>query len=121
MKRSLIGFAVIVILAFVFSFRTLHSSTEKTGKLGLPSSKLLLEPVPGNPKKTNTFPTAMALSPDGKYLATLNDGYGTFDSDYDQSIAVLDIATNQLADFPDKRLQRKARQSYFYGLAFSTN
>ncbi len=121
MKRSLIRVAVVLIFAVIFSFRVLHSSSEKTGRLGLPSSKVLLEPVPGSPQKTNSFPTAMALSPDGKYLAMLNDGYGTFDSDYDQSIAVLDIASNQLADFPDKRLPRKARQSYFYGLAFSTN
>lgn len=61
----------------------------------------------------------MALSPDGKYLALLNDGYGTFESDYRQSIAVLDIASNKLTDFPDSRLARKAHQTYFYGLAFS--
>lgn len=63
----------------------------------------------------------MALSPDGKYLAILNDGYGTFESDYRQSIAVLDLANNHLIDFPDSRLERRARQTYFYGLAFSAD
>ena len=87
--------------------------------MGLPTSKLLLEPVPGNPQPTNSFPTAMALSPDGKYLALLNDGYGTFESGYRQSIAVLDIAGNKLSDYPDARLERKAHQTYFCGLAFS--
>ncbi|HWC15718.1 MAG TPA: bifunctional YncE family protein/alkaline phosphatase family protein [Terriglobales bacterium] len=99
----------------------MHSSSEKTGSLALPSSKLLLEPVPGNPQSTNSFPTAMALSPDGKYLALLNDGYGTFESDYRQSIAVLDIAKNELKDFPDAHLERHARQTYFYGIAFSND
>ena len=29
------------------------------------------------PQRTNSFPTAVALSPDGKYLAILNNGYGS--------------------------------------------
>jgi DNA-binding beta-propeller fold protein YncE len=118
MKRLALGIALLV-CTLALGFLVLHGSPAKNGKLPLPSSKLLLEPVPGNPQPTNSFPTAMALSPDGKYLALLNDGYGTFDSDYRQSIAVLDIAANKLTDFPDARLERKARQTYFYGLAFS--
>src|SRR5690242_20800925 len=105
MKRTLAGILLVLTGGFLLSFHILHSSTEKNGRLGLPSSKLLLEPVPGNPQKTNSFPTAMALSPDGKYLALLNDGYGTFESNYSQSIAVLDIAKNELTDFADKRLE----------------
>ncbi|HEU5231504.1 MAG TPA: bifunctional YncE family protein/alkaline phosphatase family protein [Terriglobales bacterium] len=121
MKRTLAGFLLVLTGGFFLGFRILHGSTDKNGRVGLPSSKLLLGPLPGNPQRTNSFPTATALSPDGKYLALLNDGYGTFDSDYSQSIAVLDIAKNELTDFPDKRLERRARQSFFYGLAFSNN
>ena len=91
----------------------------KTGKIPLPSSKMLLEPVPGNPQPTNSFPAAMALSPDGKYLALLNDGFGTSESNYEQSIAILDIATRKLSDFPDARLGHRAHQTYFLGIAFS--
>jgi len=117
MKRTVLG--VGIVLAVVLGLHVVHGFNTKTGKVPLPSSKVLLEPVPGNPQPTNSFPTAMALSPDGKYLALLNDGYGTFESDYRQSIAVLDIASHKLSDFPDARLERKAHQTYFYGLAFS--
>ena len=43
-------------------------------EISLPSSKNLHTPVPGSPQRTNSFPTAVALSPDGKYLAILNNG-----------------------------------------------
>src|SRR5256885_1705930 len=117
MRKALLG-VVLILCTAGLGLRILHGFSEKNGRLVLPSSKLLGE-VPGNPQPTNSFPTAMALSPDGKYLALLNDGYGTFESDYKQSIAVLNLATNKLADFPDPRLERKARQTYFYGLALS--
>ena len=87
----------------------------------LPSSKKLQEPVPGSPQRTNSLPVTMALSPDGKYLALLNSGYGSVESNYQQSIAILDIATNQLRDFPDSRLPVGAKQSYFVGLAWSSD
>ncbi len=85
----------------------------------LPTSKLLLPPVPGEPQKTNSFPTALALSPDGRYVAVLNNGYGTEESGFAQSIAVLDTQTGRLTDYPDQRLGRGAHQTYFLGLAFS--
>src|SRR6185312_6577646 len=89
--------------------------------IDLPSSKQLQEPVIGEPQRTNSFPTAVALSPDGKYLALLNNGHGTAESNYDQSIAILDLASNQLHDFPDPRLKVDAQQTYFLGLAWSTD
>lgn len=85
----------------------------------LPSSKVLLNPLPGRPQPTNSFPTALALSPDGRYLALLNNGRGTEESGYQQSIAILDLQTNQLSDYPDSRLRVDARQTFFLGLAFS--
>ncbi|MGO8790073.1 MAG: beta-propeller fold lactonase family protein [Terriglobia bacterium] len=85
----------------------------------LPSSKLLLNPIPGEPQSTNSFPTAVALSPDGRYLALLNNGRGTAESGYQQSIGVLDLQTNRLSDYPDSRFKVNARQTYFLGLAFS--
>ncbi len=93
----------------------------KRRPVDLPSSKLVQEPVIGQPQRTNSFPTVAALSPDGKYLALLNNGRGTTESKYDQSIAILDLATNQLRDFPDPRLKVNARQTYFLGLAWSSD
>ncbi|MGH9430643.1 MAG: beta-propeller fold lactonase family protein [Terriglobia bacterium] len=87
----------------------------------LSTSKLLQEPAPGQPRRTNSFPGTIAISPDGRYAAILNDGYGTKESHYDQSIAILNLATNELRDFPDARLGKRAHQTYFLGLAFSTN
>jgi DNA-binding beta-propeller fold protein YncE len=87
----------------------------------LPSSKDLEIPVPGSPQPANSLPTAVALSPDGKYLAILNNGYGSYPSKLEQSIALLDLATNQLRDFPDSRLGQDARQTYFLGLAWSSD
>ncbi len=62
--------------------------------IDLPTSKQLM-PVPGTPQRTNSLPMAIAASPDGRYLALLNAGYGTYESKYQQSIAVLDTSYRQ--------------------------
>ncbi len=87
----------------------------------LPSSKTLQVPAPGGPQRTNSLPTAVALSPDGKYLAILNNGRGTAQSKFQQSIALLDLGSNQLRDFPDARLGVDAKQTYFLGLAWGSD
>ena len=97
------------------------AQTKSDGAIPLPTSKTLTVPAPGSPQRTNSFPTAVALSPDGKYLAILNNGYGTAEAKFQQSIALLDLATNQLRDFPDSRLGQNAKQTYFLGLAWSSN
>ena len=48
----------------------------------------------------------MVLSPDGRYAALLNDGYGTQETLAHQSISVLDLKTNQIVEYPDARLER---------------
>jgi DNA-binding beta-propeller fold protein YncE len=86
----------------------------------LPTSKQLIGPIPGHPQRLNSLPMSMAVSPDGRYVATVNAGYGTFESQYKQSIAVLDAQTGTVADFPDDRtLARVAKQTLYSGLAFS--
>ena len=100
--------------------RSLPSKPSREQKrTSLPTSKTLLEPVPGEPQRTNSLPVTAALSPDGKYLALLNNGFGSAESNYRQSIAVLDLRSNQLHDFPDARLATHAQQTYFLGLAWS--
>src|SRR5205814_785795 len=94
-------------------------SPSQKKQIPISTSKRLLEPVPGVPQRTNTLPVSMALSPDGRYVAILNAGYGASEANYAQSIAILDLQTKQLADFPDPRLGNKAHQTYFVGIAFS--
>jgi DNA-binding beta-propeller fold protein YncE len=81
----------------------------------------LTVPAPGRIGSTNSFPATMVLSPDGHYAALLNDGYGTQETLARQSISVLNLDTNQIADFPDERFKDEAHQSYFIGLAFSSD
>ena len=87
--------------------------------IDLPSSKQLIGEAPGNPQRINSLPISMAVSPDGRYVVTVNAGYGTFESQYEQSLSVLDTQTGALADFPDARTTVRAKQTLYSGLAFS--
>ncbi|HTQ58717.1 MAG TPA: beta-propeller fold lactonase family protein [Candidatus Solibacter sp.] len=84
----------------------------------LPNGKLLGE-VPGSPRAINNLPTAIAISPDGRFAVLLHSGYGAYTSGMKQSLSVLNLETNELSDFPDDRLGSEARQTHFLGLAFS--
>jgi DNA-binding beta-propeller fold protein YncE len=84
----------------------------------LPTSKELAEPVPGSPQMLNSLPMTVAISPDGRYLALVNAGFGTFESRYEQSIAVLDIKTGKVTDFPEPRTAFGLPQTLYSGLAF---
>jgi lactonase family protein with 7-bladed beta-propeller len=84
----------------------------------LPNGKLLGD-VPGGPRPINNLPTALAISPDGRFAVLLHSGYGAYTSGEKQSLSVLNLETDELSDFPDERLGSKARQTYFLGLAFS--
>jgi DNA-binding beta-propeller fold protein YncE len=94
------------------SIATVHA------QIGLPSSKQLAEPVPGAPQRLNSLPMTAAISPDGRYLAIVNAGYGTFESRYQQSIAVLDIKSGKVTDFPEPRTAMGLPQTLYSGLAF---
>jgi DNA-binding beta-propeller fold protein YncE len=85
----------------------------------LPTSKQLIGEIPGHPQRLNSLPISMAVSPGGRYVVTVNAGYGTFESQYEQSLAVLNTQTGVLADFPDARTPGNARQTLYSGLAFS--
>ena len=87
--------------------------------VGLPTSKQLIGEIPGHPQRLNSLPISMAVSPGGRYVVTVNAGYGTFEAQYEQSLAVLDTQTGALTDFPDARTPERARQTLYSGLAFS--
>lgn len=84
----------------------------------MPNSKIFAD-LPGHPRRINNFPTAAAVSPDGKFAVFLHSGYGAYTSGEKQSLTVLNLETDALRDFPDDRLAGDAKQTYFLGLAFS--
>ncbi len=90
-------------------------------RIMLSTSKVLITPVPGDPRPMGAFPVNIALSPDQKYAAILEAGFGTPETDMHQSIAVLDFDTNQITRFADPRLPLNARQSFFLGIAWSSD
>jgi DNA-binding beta-propeller fold protein YncE len=102
------------VIIFLFLSASLFAQT-----INLPSSKTL-EPVPGSPQKLNSFPVNIVISPDGRYAAILNQGYGTDLSTGHESIAIYDIQKRTMRDFPDSRLGPKSKQTYWLGLAFSS-
>jgi DNA-binding beta-propeller fold protein YncE len=87
--------------------------------IDLPTSKQILRPVPGSPQRLNSLPMSMAVSPDARYVVTVNAGYGTFESKYMQSLAVLDTQTGTVTDFPEAATGSRAKQTLYSGLAFS--
>lgn len=113
--------SLVVICGLVF---VIARANESLRKINLPTSKTIELPAPGFIAHTNSYPATIALSPDGRYAALLNQGYGNEQSGVRQSIAILDLSNNQVRDFPDDRLrgdEKTTRQTYFMGLAFSTD
>ena len=108
-------------LSFVVSALPITAQSPSSAQtVNLPTSKQLIGEAPGRPQRLNSLPMSMAVSPDGRYVVTVNAGFGVFESNYDQSLAVLDTKTGALADFPDPRtLARFAKQTLYSGLAFS--
>jgi DNA-binding beta-propeller fold protein YncE len=111
--------ALIAILTFQNVLAQERRSSDSS--ISLSTSKNLTVPPPGRLASTNSFPSTITISPDGRYAALLNFGYGTQETLATQSIAVLDLKSNQLADYPDNRFGEKVHQSYFLGLVFGSD
>src|ERR1700745_409061 len=91
---------------------------QSTAPVQLPNGHVLAQ-VPGNPREINNLPTAAAVSPDGHFAVFLHSGFGAYGDGGKQALCVLNRETSELSDFPENRLGRNARQTYFLGLAFS--
>src|SRR5437764_9385043 len=113
--KRLLGIAAMVLVALVVL--VLAKEPTKSKDVNLSTSKVLHTPSLGRIGPVNSFPVTIALSSDGRYAALLNFGYGTQKSQAHQSIAVLDLKSDQITDFPDDRLAESAKQTYFIGLA----
>jgi DNA-binding beta-propeller fold protein YncE len=114
-----IPFVIVIVALAALTFLFSQERALVLRRVPLPSSKVLTGPTPGMIGQLNGFAATMAVSPDGHYAAVLNDGFGTQKNQAHQSIAVLDLSTNQQMDFLDDRLAEDAHQSYFVGLAFA--
>jgi hypothetical protein len=114
-------------LIFLAAFLTLQNAAPlaqeqpPASSIQLPTSKTLTIPTPGRLGSTNSFPATITLSPDGRYAALLNNGYGTQETMAMQSIAIVDLKTNQITEYPDKRFGEDVHQSYFLGLVFGSD
>jgi DNA-binding beta-propeller fold protein YncE len=120
--KKIAPLSVIAVFLLIVLF-VVARAADRSRRINLPTSKTLTLPVPGYLARTNSFPATIAVSPDGRYAALLNQGYGTQETGARQSIAILDLSSNQLHDFPDDRLSDdySTHQSYFIGLAFSSD
>ncbi len=119
MRRILYPFTLLFFAATLGLVVAQHEKEMR--QISLPTGKSLTIPSPGVLGSLNGFAAAMTVSPDRRYAAILNDGYGTQRNQAHQSIAMLDLSTNNLTDFPEDRLPESAHQSYFMGLAFSSD
>jgi len=117
-----IRFRIPLVLCLTYAC-SLYAQTSGNARapINLPTSKMLTAPVPGRIGSTNSFPGTMVLGPDGHFAALLNYGYGTQETLARQSISILNLDKNEITDFPDARLNDEAHQSYFIGLAFSSD
>ncbi|MDR3762890.1 MAG: phosphoesterase [Acidobacteriota bacterium] len=109
----------LALAALLLSASAICAGQSSPAPVPLPSSKVLYTPAPGEPRRTNSLPVSAAVSPDGRWVAVLNQGFGTLESHFGQSISLLDLQSNRLTDYADPRLDRKFRQTYFFGLAWS--
>ncbi len=121
-SKKIAAVSLFALAALLVVFVVAHAA-DRSRRINLPTGKNLTLPVPGYLARTNSFPATIALSPDGRYAALLNQGYGTQETGARQSIAILDLSNNELRDFPDDRLsdEYSTHQSYFIGLAFASD
>ncbi|HZU43361.1 MAG TPA: beta-propeller fold lactonase family protein, partial [Terriglobales bacterium] len=113
--------ALLLVLALAASLALARRKKKEGNPVPLPTSKFLPAEVPGEPQPLNSLPVTMVLSPDRRYLAILNNGYGTAESNFGESIAIADTRNGHVTDFPDPRFGKHAHQTYFIGLAFSSD
>ncbi|MES2394121.1 MAG: hypothetical protein V4555_20985, partial [Acidobacteriota bacterium] len=78
--------ALMPVFAGFFAIGTRCVEAQDRGTMvNLPTSKRMFVPVPGEPRRVNSMPMTLAVSPDGKWVVSLNAGFGTFESKYGQS------------------------------------
>ena len=95
-KIAVVSLLALSSLLIVFA---IARAADRARRISLPTSKSLTLPVPGYIARTNSFPATIALSPDNRYAALLDQGYGTQEAGARQSIAFSISATINCATF----------------------
>ena len=113
------GMQMKVQVALIATALSIGTGTLTGQTVDLPTSKQLVGEIPGHPQRINSLPMSMAVSPDGRYVVTVDAGYGTRESKFEQSLSVLDTRVGTLQDFPDDRTAVYSKQTLYSGLAFS--
>ena len=118
----------LLLLCFGCVFGTsLLSQSGSWQPVPLPSGKILYEPPAGTfLSDLNAFPINSAISPNGRYVAFLNNGFGHPSSGFRKSIAIYDRANGQLSDTPEPGTGLDFDgptniSTTYYGIAFSSN
>ena len=113
-------------VCLIASLSSLANSQDSDFPVRLPSGKVLLAPAAGAfLSDLNAFPINSTTSPDGRYLAFLNNGYGNAASGFRKSVAIYDRVTGHIADFTDPGTGLLFDgpadiTTLFYGIAFSS-
>ncbi len=114
------GCSVLALLGLLAGCPAFAQNPGTKASLDLPSSKVIEPWLIGSPSKINSLPMSLVLSPDGRYAAALNAGYGTPESGYEQSVLIADLVSGKQVDFPDPRTQLgSAHQTLYQGLGWS--
>ena len=71
-----------------FAAVVLGTAASAAQTVDLPSSKQLIGEMPGHAQRLNSLPISLAVSPDGRYIVTVNAGFGTFESKYGERVKV---------------------------------
>ena len=121
LQRCLFATFVACIWFTLSCTRAIAQSDVAPKEIKLPSGQQLSTAVPGDPRRVNSLPMSFAVSPDGRWLVSVDAGYGTYESGYMQSLSVLDTRDGSVRDFPDTRTSLKAKQTLYSGLAFSAD
>src|SRR5438128_2530206 len=114
-------------VCLIVSFASSANSQDSGYPVHLPSGKVLLRPPAGAfISDLNAFPINSTSSPDGRYVAFLNNGYGHVASGFRKSIAIYDRVTVHVADFTDPGTGLLFDgpadiTTPFYGIAFSSS
>ncbi|HWR13561.1 MAG TPA: bifunctional YncE family protein/alkaline phosphatase family protein [Terriglobales bacterium] len=120
--KGLKRWSILAIFGCIILFcLTVLGSKPLRQRILLPTSKFLLGEIPGDPVPMGAFPVNVVVSPDKKFAAILEAGFGTADTEGRQSVSLLDLKSNEVTRFTDPRLGPGSKQTLFLGLAWSSD
>jgi hypothetical protein len=108
-----------VLLAVAGAVLALAPASMVAQTVDLPTSKQLIGEIPGPSVALNSLPMTMAVSPDRRFVVTVNAGLWDTSSRTISSRWLCWTRRRRVEDFPDARTLIGASQTLYSGLAFS--